>query len=299
MSLIAQLAIDNNGILFGGFVRDLILREHGGEEFLPRDIDIFMCDTQMSEFLLDCKMNHLVMQKQGPARCLSTYIPQSMRDDCLFTRYNVTLDATFWRRASSRFPVSLDVSPMIAQCEAIPAVSVDIISSDAETRTPFLVAPDFECNALFLDRYGLQMYPDIKTEDNSILAKHHKISSILEDIVQRKARLIVSTTPHPSITVDQPTAYGKRARSLVHRGWTVVDGCMASCSDASYTGHCIVCHDALPTEHVRFVCCDARYHNECMCRLLRSSAFVYECPMCRKALSVGVLPLCEVMVSDA
>ena len=84
----------------------------------------------------------------------------------------------------------------------------------------------------------------------------------------------------------------------MERGWTVVDSCISSCSEAEYSGHCILCHDAVPREHVRFMCCDARYHVDCMCSLMRSPTFVYECPMCRKGLTLGVLPLCEVLRSS-
>lgn len=303
MTKMAEIVIDNYGIIYGGFVRDLILREHrapGCEEgatdlVMPRDIDIFMCEERMAEFMMDCKMNYMVLKKQGPAMCVSDYIPSVARDDCTFARYHVTLESSFWRRASSRFPVSLDVSAMIAQCEAIPPVTLDIISSEMDLRNPFLGPPDFECNALFLDKYGLQLYPNIKVDEStSLLSKHHKIGSIMEDIVQRKAKLLLPTVVH-SATV---TEHRKRAHSLMERGWTVVDASISSCNEATYTGHCILCHDTLPRDHVRFMCCDARYHADCMCSLLRSPTFVYECPMCRTGLTLGVLPLCEVLRSS-
>jgi hypothetical protein len=301
MTQLAHIVIDNYGIIFGGFVRDLILREHSLDlNVMPRDIDIFMCEERMAEFIMDCKMHHLVLRKQGPAMCVSDYVPHVERDDCAFARYHVTLESSFWRRASSRFPVSLDVSAMIAQCEAIPPVTLDIISSEMDLRNPFLGPPDFECNALFLDKYGLQLGQfKVDDEDTSLLARHRKISSIMEDIVLRRARLILPTAQHPATIIEQQTAFGRRAKSLMERGWTVVDSCISSCNEAEYAGHCILCHDTVPREHVRFMCCDARYHVDCMCSLMRSSTFVYECPMCRKGLSLGVLPLCEVLRSSA
>lgn len=288
MTQIAQIVIENYGIIFGGFVRDLILREHrssgslGREEgaadpVMPRDIDIFMCEERMSEFMMDCKMNHLVLRKQGPAVCVSDYIPHiQAREDCTFARYHVTLESSFWRRASSRFPVALDVSAMIAQCEAIPPVTIDIISSEMDIRNPFLGPPDFECNALFLDKYGLQLYPNVKVDEGaSLLSRHHKISSIMEDIVQRKARLLLPTALHPATIIEQQETFRRRTRSLMERGWTVVDTSISSCNEATYAGHCILCHDTLPRDHVRFMCCDARYHSDCMCSLLRMYIHIY------------------------
>ncbi len=296
MRQIARIAMDNNAIVYGGFVRDLLYKEFSTEVLpgtkLPADVDIVIRNDYVSEFMLECKMNNFSFQKTQSSVFVSDITPDCNESDFMVTRYKVSLDASFWKRASARFPVKLDVSNMISQCTAIPPVFLDIVTTDTEVRCPFATTPDFECNALFLDNHGLHVHPGIETRGSSLLAKYNKVNIIIQDIIARRAIMM-----HPPF--QKSVSLAKRARHMFDKGWMVQDNVISTCKDAGYTGHCLLCHESLPDDHFKFQCCDARYHDKCMSSMLKNPAFSCECPMCRKHMPVTELPLCDMFLGQS
>ena len=328
MKIIARTAIENNGMVFGGYVRDsvrndelqrqqLLVLNEPQEETPPRasdkdmskepvesaDIDIFLQSEYLSDFVLELKLNNICFRRLPPTTVVSEYLPPHTAfphtSDFVHRRYLATLDSSFWTRARDRFPVELDINAMVDQCEAIAPVAVDVITSDVEARSPFVTVPDFECNALFVDKYGLQICSEIVDRDSGdvciddILAPFRKINQVIKDIADGNARLIHTSRPRYGMPVRAQRVLSRKPK------WSIIDQSICTVYDPAYDGYCLMCHDTLPAQHLKFMCCDGRYHAKCMKRLLAavdmtastsSSGMVHHrsmtCPLCRSTLEL-------------
>jgi hypothetical protein len=303
MKVIAKTAIEHNGIVYGGYVRDTIRNSHSPNTINPpsSDIDIFMANEYLADFVLEMNLKNINFRRMPTTTVLSEYLPSHTAlpysSDFTHRRYMATLDASFWKRAKDGFLIPLDISSMIEQCEALEPIAIDIVTSDTEARSPFVTAPDFQCNALFIDKYGLQVCPDaVEHRDNNsnttpdILSCTEQINKIVSDIVSGTARLIQTNRPRNGLCA--------RIQKMIHKtSWTILDQCISTVRDDAYSGHCLMCHDSLcesPT-HLKFTCCDGRYHARCMNNLIaavdssrrRCARYrTFNCPLCRQSLEL-------------
>jgi hypothetical protein len=302
MNVIANTAVENNGMVYGGYVRDSIRNEHDQRTArdIVTDIDIFLQKEQASDFLLELKHNNIILEKLPCDTLLSDYLPSHTgfpyTSDFTHHKYKATLDASFWIRARDRYPIELDMSNIVDQCSSIEPVFVDIVTSETDARNPFFTIPDFECNALFIDKYGLQICSEIvkPSPGNSLLAPLEKINQIISDIFKGHARLIHTFRPRNSMCTRVQRMMDKEETQ-----WTLVDQCIVTLRDSTYTGHCLMCHDSLGPHQMKFECCDGRYHARCMNRLIyemdkKDDAInhrKFACPLCRHALELtGFIP---------
>jgi hypothetical protein len=111
---------------------------------------------------------------------------------------------------------------------------------------------DFECNCLMMTSAGIQLSPALYPSA-SVIVRHQKLNSILQDIRDMKARYV---------DVDNLAVY--RVVKMKRKGWEIPMNIIQKEADV-HNDVCIICHDELaPCDHFKLPCCNARYHRQCL-----------------------------------
>jgi hypothetical protein len=162
-----------------------------------------------------------------------------------------------------------------------PAIVVDVITSKTARNDPYLTDVDFECNSLYISKHGISICSSL-SQGLGEYDKWTETNRIVNDIISK-----VATYMHPNGT-NQNIA--QRANKLIEKGWTIEDylKCVTSIVDDSYEGYCIICHDSVKGAHFKLTCCDARYHSQCLKKVLEieHNPFKQECILCKKTLAI-------------
>jgi hypothetical protein len=313
MNIIKDAIIKNNGLIFGGFVRDSIIHDHFTKLYydqintnndnnemnsnvdiysdptwmedtkdrliVPNDIDCFMTENDYNLFVNGLRFQRLMCNVVFN-RDASSYITgfDRNKDDTLrHLRLHVVADLKFVKEELQRLPFQFEIRAFVDELkEDAPApIQVDIITSKKHYNTPFMTNLDFECNGLYISKHGISIAEEL-VEDTGELARFKQVSKIVEDIIHR-----VAVYCHPINTTDN---IGARVKKMVCCGWKIKDsqGCVISVIDENYEGHCIICHEDVPNLHFKMTCCDARYHGTCMRKSLECSLQTDQCIMCKK-----------------
>ena len=114
---------------------------------------------------------------------------------------------------------------------------------------------DFQCNALIYDRRGISLSNELwPTSMFDPVSKASQMKEIMDDIFYRRASVCFLSAPKEH-----------RIRKMVHKGWSICSPLVKEIRDESYDGHCIICQGSVQNKkHYKLVCCDARYHIECL-----------------------------------
>ena len=192
-------------------------------------------------------------------------------------RYQISLDMMYWKLLSARYPIQLDLSSIERQCHEHPPVTIDIIKTSHQVDEPFFETIDFECNSLFLTKSGLHISKQVdQTQNAGILSSYHTLNRVVEDIKQKRAKLMYSTAPHMQ----------ERADELIEQGWTVYDEAITTCAPTQTSTTdgfdiCVICHGELATTHYKMQCCNAHYHKRCLSSSIKKG-FNSKCMMCQQ-----------------
>lgn len=310
MNIIKDAIIKNNGLIFGGFVRDSIIHDHFAHLYyeqlrknnetdndsnididrfydpawmkdtkdrlvVPNDIDCFMTEKDYNVFI-NSLHNHRLMCNIVFNRDACAYIIgfDRNKDDTLrHRRLHIMANLTCVIDELQKLPFQFDIKTFwdaLKGVEPTP-IHVDIITSKKQYDSPFMTDLDFECNGLYISKYGISIAEEL-VKETCELAKFRKISKIVDDIIHR-----VAIYCHPINTENI------RIQKLIDRGWTIKDskGCVTSICDNNYEGYCIICHENVPNTHFKMTCCDARYHTICIQKSIECSLQTGQCIMCK------------------
>lgn len=313
MNVIKDAIISHNGYIYGGFVRDSILHDHNAKLFfekcpesmddnidrvlyndpnilpetkdrllIPSDIDCFMTDKEFNLFINKLKDIRLAY-KTLFIRAASEYLKGFPNNDVslLHRKICIHVDTKHFLTELDKLPFIVDRYETIKSIlsYAPPSIVVDVITSVKQYNEPFFTDVDFECNGLYLSKHGLSVSKSILSDD-SIYGNIQKINSIIENIIDKKAIYL-----HPFNTENN---IGKRTEKLLNKGWTIQDTLkvVTSINDEHYDGHCIICHETLPKTHYKFTCCDARYHRQCIKKVIKNIQEKKKCIMCNTIIPI-------------
>ena len=142
---------------------------------------------------------------------------------------------------------------------------------------------DFECNGLIMNKDSIRVSSSLLKSYcsheflESPVTKINVLTKILSDIKEKKA-----------IFCYKPDFPWHRTVKMGSKGWNL-EGFFEEIeiiSDATYTGHCIMCHQDLPEIMLKMKCCDARYHAKCMLQAFQTGNYsmisTNKCVMCKK-----------------
>jgi hypothetical protein len=306
MSKIKKVILRNDGMIFGGFVRDSILHDHYAQLFyaeyakmnedqddilmdlntrygdrtflpetwerttLPNDIDMYISEDNLENFYKDLKDNRMSIRKVF-SRNPRNYMPNFDSNDetILHHRIYVRPDLKPVFNELSKFPVDMTAVATALINVHTPKIKIDIISSRGKVTEPFFGVIDFECNALYLTKHGINVSERLCFDSNDFLEKSRVMTRVIDEIIKKRTQFI------------NPVNF--RAAKLFNRGWCLYDEFITTIKDSAYEGHCIICHDELPEHHVKAQCCDCRFHPHCLVDNIMISNTNNNCIMCKTA----------------
>lgn len=301
MSKIKDIILDNDGMIFGGFVRDSILHDHFAQEFyrlaeeaeeedhgnvcfgdycepcvlpetwerttVPSDIDFYIPEQKLEEFKKSLVENRFRINSKF-VRDPRTYFQNfdNKKDNTMrHHRLYISPDLKSVKEELANLFIDVSAIKQMLGNMRLPFIKLDIITSSKNITEPFFSPVDFECNALYLTKHGISMAESLSGFD--IVEKTRKIINICDDITKKQTKLV--------------NAQGFRTRKLVEKGWTIYDNNITTIMDDSYEGYCIICHDSVEELHIKSQCCDCRFHPNCLAK-----SIIYgnmkNCVMCKQ-----------------
>lgn len=317
MKVLKEAIIENNGYIFGGFVRDLIIHDHFSTCYYQKNKELLVSDEEANEKYsnfdympetlgrlviptdIDCLMHekdyNMFINGLKDRRLKCSVIFNRTASEYINGFEKVTGDSLKHRRVH----IQPDINHVIHELYALPfkfdrqsfeqqlidvtppAIVVDVITSKTVRNDPYLTDVDFECNSLYISKHGISISSSL-SQGLGEYDKWMETNRIVNDIVAK-----VATYMHPNGT-NQNIA--KRANKLMEKGWKIEDylKCVTSIVDDNYGGYCIICHDTVPGAHFKLTCCDARYHGHCLKKVLEieHNPFKQECILCKKTLAI-------------
>lgn len=289
---VAEIVLENGGIVFGGFVRDSVLHDHFATKFydspdvnafkynnneylpeyslrtvIPVDIDCFFDNPEdFTKFLASLKEAKFItrgVRSRDPKR----YMPNIQVEDGELMHYKLSVRPMQVCDMISKIMENVPESVRRETHVALSALAhrrarqaVHMFTVDAMVKAPTCEralfppfnAPDFECNSLMITQHGIALLPELARGVGGIYDRHTKLTSIINDIVDRKAQT----------TTTAPTQY--RYIKMQSKGWTVHGSTISQCT-FEHDDMCIIC-----TEHFnssdcfKLSCCNAKYHSKCL-----------------------------------
>lgn len=271
MQEVAELAIKNGGIVFGGFVRDFILHEDAANKFFS-EYDVSEYNNQKiaphlsDRFLVPSDID-VKFQNREQYICFKNELTQKMSYRITVGRGTYTMDmVSLFLSLELKLqdqPFSFATTLLRNQfkdcVKIVPGgqFKVDVIFSNEHTL-------DFECNGLVMDLDGIRIGSELGREI-SPFGKFRKLEQVKSDILNKRAVCV----------------------SFIQKRWEKMDlkdddweicGCLVHKIKKSECGEeCIICHE--PNTRYKLSCCNARYHKECL-----KKTFVHDetrCAHCR------------------
>jgi hypothetical protein len=269
---VANIVTGSDGVIFGGYVRDMIRHDYMCERFyaahkdgdgfsdpciepdtadrllIPADIDChfgsmegykgFVANLRQANFHVRIKMNR------------SMYTPDD--DDATHIKLSVSVPSVKSALLHS-MPASVArdiVIRMNLSSEILVKVEIDVIIHP--TKSPPFSGLDFYCNGLVMSsEHGVSLCESLKKETLFPMDQFKMLNSIVSDIQNKVAR-VHCTKPD-------------RVKKMVRKGWNIMGDTIERVIKSDEM--CILCHDVCqPDNHYKLSCCSAGYHGACLSR---------------------------------
>lgn len=306
MTMIRDTVLENNGFIYGGFVRDSIIHDHFAQEFykhthssdeanddyikkyadptfhpetwgrthIPKDMDIYMHESDYAKLADALNKKRLFVRKiftRDPKQYLPNFNNQG-DPTVRHTRLVIKPSYNKLHEELGRLPIDTSAIKHLLPNIYLPAVQVDVITSAMLSKCdPFFGMPDFECNALYMTKHGISVCKSFCCGD--VLRSFEIINRIMKDIIKKHAQSV--------------SHCGYRVKKFLDDGWSIGIDDMMTINDPSYEGYCIICHDNVPDIHFKLKCCDCRYHIDCLRKTIANAGNLYECILCKKPCNLG------------
>jgi hypothetical protein len=283
-----------NGIIFGGFVRDMIIHDHFAqayyeyadrkEELLdqysnkdhhpeswpmrthqPEDIDIALTTENYNEFkkLLETNGYKFKVKHNDLTHPYRVHL----------ANHDMKIDT---------LTVSVKVHHLLASytniTQTMPSIKIDVIFKDSfdpvKDRFP-IGKVDFECNALVIKNGSIDLQ-GLNNYQKDPFNKLRKINDIVDDIIKFRA-IPINPEEH-------------RIDKMISKGFHIVDRfieILPSKEVDKYEGQCITCCSKFKKHDIvlKNRCCDGHYHLACYKDICSNARNKYDnihyCVMCR------------------
>lgn len=289
---VANKAIKCGGKLFGGYVRDFVLREHAAKKFyksnskemyadttvspetsdrllLPNDLDICFPTAfaykqfrrSLKESYYNCQVTN-VNNVYGKGR----HIKLVARLDIGIGRILGTLDFQGMAKEVIKPHLAMALQGLEIQGKGL---NIDVIICKTD---PHYLSLDFRCNGLLMTSNGIELCEELKSGLDPI-GIYRITSSVIEEI-ERKEAVVVNLN-------------GKRWDKMVEKGWKITGSAVEKVFEKSED--CLICLQTVETTDMyKLSCCSAKYHIECLSKQItypeRGIVDSGRCAHCRRAL---------------
>lgn len=307
---VERIILTNGGIIFGGHVRDIVLRETSERDVVSRDIDCYVSDHALDNIYQDLGHANICVRKVFERTDAKDYLPLIHVPDGILGHVRIVVSSVDKRKCADLRDVVKDnlavsVHGMVdkrldqlleAMADDITiSFSVDIMVTHCyafnKLHPPFGNI-DFECNALLLTSTGIQLSPQLYPDAAmSELTRIYKLEAILEDIKVMRA-----------VYADVGALSTHRVQKMLAKGWLIDTKHVIRVEDDASEQRCIICHEDMEAfqHHYKLGCCNARYHRDCLLLALgdgsgnteysmKSSA---KCIMCKQPTAAADDILC-------
>jgi hypothetical protein len=292
---VQQVLLKNNALIFGGFVRDLLLHNHAARRYYE-SCDVMGVDPDAHytdfEFLPHLKQRMLIPNDIDCMMTLSQYesFKKEIKKKKIHILEDVYQNVSRYRTHPKskcycehiRSYVSVPIPELLKGVLPKISFSMDVMCyySESIPSLDSLSTPDFGCNGLLLTSLGLQLSPKVAESSDQFDDPIHKLdmlNSIVKDLLQKKTIFV-----KPNVEIH-------RIKKLIQKGWKLCGDFMElERAGQTYEGHCLLCHENFDNEiSAKFACCDGRYHLSCFKEVLEDTSphsilATSKCPMCRK-----------------
>lgn len=280
----AELAVSKNGVVFGGYVRDSILRNAAQKKFegnpsqyedvtvspetldrllVPRDIDIhFATQDDYREFVRAMIDRSYVVKTKtrmgGYDGKVEDFVVHSL---FVSLEMKLSLGSSF---GAARTMLMNNFRPIN---KLIPGGQFRIDAVVCPTERFQELSLDYECNGLVMTQDGIKLGHALSVY-LSCMEKFEKFQEVLGDILQKKARTV--------------NVIENRWKKMIERnGWEIIGHDIDKVAATGIDDQCIICQSG--GSHFKLKCCSALYHKECLKKTL--DRFKENCVHCR-------VPLC-------
>ncbi len=305
--LICSSILKHNGVIFGGYIRDHILRNHCISEFnkvfnptcvdydttfsnlkiLPElrdrmivsnDIDCLITKRRMNAILNELRYDHNLCIRKVFKRDPCKYIPSFNEIDsgnyCHY-RYCIQSYNPNILNQLKFLGISNSVINDIRYTKVIIKITVDFIVclDNKLPADPFLVPIDFKCNGFYVKKtMELPLLTSqISSHSDCISENYKRLKSIYDNIYNKVA---VCVSPD-KVRINKMVMKGYKITQIpICSPFTIIPD--------SHDDVCIICLSDLATNHIVTNCCKTHLHHSCYDELYLSSiSNTIECPICK------------------
>jgi hypothetical protein len=293
----------NFGVIFGGYVRDMILHNHHATQYYEKNsssenvIKEYSNDSIFSEHKdrlvlpsdIDCFMTSAVFCKFQDVLVNSAYFKIKSARICGDLQY-MQIPGTFPHGLThSRLVITPRHNPLyvnfLPDFIRMMKIQVDVLHAhDLQGFDPPFGNVDFEANALIMDG------PTGNIRMSKLLLNYTRLSGDGLGQLKKINQIVESITKKEAIPVGLVPLY--RSMNMVNKGWCVknkpcdnIKLCMFS--DKESLDMCTICMDDLKgMTQIKADCCNTRYHPLCFQKLVHTN-FNSMCPGCRRDMPIN------------
>lgn len=291
---VADCVLDNGAVIFGGYLRDIILHNHAAQAF-------YRATEKLSDQETRAKYNDPTFMPENADRCLlandidcftsTANIPKlekalktagfhvGLKENKELHNYQIVSEGM----KLTTVHVSLAMTPVMRKLgiQGLRGlrVKLDIVHCDniSDKEPPFSEV-DYECNAFIMDesrqlRLSNSVFNRCDRSRVDPLRRLAYMNEVIERLVEKRC-----------IAVGDNVAPWRTSK-MVDKGFEVLGKDMKFKVTSPPSGDddtmCALCLDKVCYEVLKRKCCSATYHTKCFRQLVCNENFKWSCPQCR------------------
>lgn len=277
-----------DGYIFGGFVRDSIIHNHYANLYyqkhnelnqqgvlntdvmsdkytdlqyyselknrilLPSDIDIYLPNNNIDELIEILIQNNykIISKKIRKGKEYFLNFDEIIADN--LTHYIIYIKPSFdkiFHILSTLILNTKEIKNLLKKTNKKTfTIKLDIFTSNIKYDDPFFGLIDFECNGLYLTKYGLSITNKL-VNNLSFLDKNNKLQLVIQDIIDNKAKWV------------NPLAI-KRIYKMIFKEWNIYNN-KIEIIDTISDNICLICQENINLIDCKMKCCNSYFHIQC------------------------------------
>ena len=319
---IASILIDYGAVIFGGFVRDMILHdghatlfyeknttatseqyndpmfhpETMGRCVIPRDIDCCISKQQLEQLISKLKAKQFNVQKifeRDPCEyMLDQFIPKNsirhVRLQVSIFGYNKAheIKKTIMSSLSSYkdYQIKKHVNDFIDGLHSICDEKQISVDIDAF----FNLDENLSLKSPPLTQYDFLCNTLLYSKQGIHLDPTFDTKNAWKN--NRQLQIILKQIQNKIAETCSESVSQLRLEKMKEYGWHISGTTLKCVHDPAYLGICIICHDKVPDYHYKLSCCNARYHLKCLedtCTKGRNAiSLTQKCVVCKRTAEI-------------
>jgi hypothetical protein len=259
MKKVASMILENGGTIYGGYVRDSILRDHAARSFYKAKPMASISEYCNNDFLPEFKdrnicpndidvrfetIEQFVQFTDAVKKKYKRFVQITSIGATEYVHFKVSI--MFYMTTRRIYGLLYDSFPMdVSDMVTIPDIALDIPHIDIDVS---IVNPDekmgidYECNGLMMKGNTITISPE--------LGDITRTFKIIDDIKDK-------------IAIQNVFNYKRFKKMSMKEGWTIIGGMLEK--PLTMSGDCLICHENVEKcDAQKLNCCSALYHPECM-----------------------------------